>query len=350
MTHPSIRSQAIAALDALRDELPSASAHDVLEAMGDVLRAGATPPRPIADWAQRCEPAALDATCRRAAELLDEVTLPVDAGDVHRLSRAVQVRDRTASAAAGVRYACAVSSRYPSALACYSPLLARQRRFDGALRAVADRHSVEHALGDRRGLLRTTSWTDNLDERVRAPEAPEIATLGRPSVETVTRYIDRAEGARWVEAYARHDETFAEDLRDTIDELRAAGDQVSLVARRWLLRSESAPIELPSPTLALAAATPGVKPQPAHLHLGTLHPTSADAALVVGAESVELRVYDDPGALVSVAFAGQTHEVAAEDEETRLPARLSDAPWHLEIHASDGSRFAAALVLEPPRG
>lgn len=343
------------ALAVLAEDLPAV--HDVeqvelvLEQAGDALRGGLPLPRAVARWLAGVSAETLGAVADRWVAALSSRALPSDDDDLDTLCGAVSLRDRAESAAVGIRRACAGADRIAGEVPGFEALLATQRQLDEGLKARVSRAAAESALGIRRGLLASGSWTDALGEGeagASAGEPPSVSgaapSSAAPPDEVLAAYVAEGRWAAWVEGFAANSPELAESLAETIAVLREEREQVGIVARRWQQRG-AGPVLLGLEE-RLAAAD-GAERARRTLLLGALSPLDAKARLIVEDGHVTVRVLANPGTLRAVRFGDSHLEAESSPGQWELTVAWTEGPLSLEVESADGRRFEVALALQP---
>jgi hypothetical protein len=208
---------------------------------------------------------------------------------------------------------------------------------------------VEGALGIRRGLLVSGSWTNSLDEGEAAASAGEPPSVvgvapssAAPPDSIVSAYVADGRWASRVEGFAARSPEFAEELSETIAALREERELVGLTARRWQQRG-SGPVYVGLDERLAAADTPELGRK--SVRLGVLAPTDAQARLIVEGGRVTVRVLADSGSLRAVRLGDQRLEAESAPGEWELSVAWTDAPLQFEVESRDGRHFEVALAL-----
>lgn len=336
-------------LDALAQSLPEGSDVDRLDLLlltvGDGLRLECDVPRLVLRWLEARPQSERAASLLRFLRSLRRRPLPTASEPDEMLELAVGARDRAESVLVATR-------RIERADAWEAPGFVELDEVCGAFDTAVERfgrEAVERALGPRAEMLGPGHWASRLPERERTedPGLPEIPRgPGLPSDEAVRAFVHDGEHHRTVLGLAEADPSFAEQLHQLIDVLRASEEHVGLAARRWAharsaaASSPTAPIAFP---IGLQRAAADASDTQAILEdLGHLVAVDAHAHLVIERGEVSLELEADEE-LTEVRFGG----VAATFREGLWTARVRfERTVALVVRAPDGRGLEVTLDLK----
>lgn len=351
-----------AALAGFVADLPAS--HDLeatglaVESSGDALRLGLDLPDAVARWLRELSPDALAHVVEHARASLASAPIPGSATELEQLEVVTSRRDRSESVVVSVRRASMAAGRLAGDIEGFSALVDDQKRLVEALAQHVSRQDAENALGIRRGLLVSGSWTNQLREGTEAPadivldvSGADVPASARPADQAVVGYIQHGDAARWVEGFATAHAEFAEELADGIDVMRSAGETVGLAARRWQASrdqkssSSSAAVVVPIRFGLKAAAADVDSEHESTVQLGRLAPAEAQASLTVAGGRVTLSVFADSGSLTAVQLGKSSTSAESEDGVWQVSEAWSEEPLLLVVEDNQGRRFETALVL-----
>ena len=317
----------------------------VLGLVGDGLRLEVELPRAILRWLEGRARDERRVVLDAGRDALMAQALPPSNEPDERLELAVQARDEAESLLVATR-------RIERADAWEAPGFAELDEVCGAFDTAVERfgrEAVERALGPRAEMLGPGHWASRLPERERTedPGLPEIPRgRGLPSDEAVRAFVQDGRHHRTVLGLAEADPSFAEQVHELIDVLRASEEHVGLAARRWA-HARSASASSPAATIAFPiglrrAAADASDTQAILEDLGHLVAVDANAHLVIerGEVTLELEAGEE---LTEVRFGGVAATLREGLWTARVPFARSVA---LVVRAPDGRGLDVTLDLE----
>lgn len=350
-----------AALDGLStavedaDPVTPALVHEVLEHIGDAVRASLSIPVALKRWVEARQAAEIIAALHATQQEAASWSLPASADD-DTLAFLMLRRDAAESLLTAVTRWGIPHGTAPGELADVALLADTLSAFDQQLAALVSRPVAESLLGERAPLVGVNGWTSLLPEPEEAASAsvdldwdPAMVDVA-PSDEVVTEYITGGRLARFVEGFARKEDSFAVELDQLVRGAIDDGD-ASFVARRWIrqYRRDAAPIRYPVlPRQEFAASTPTTAPAPSfRVELGQLT-TQSQGLLVATTKEVTLEVYAPSGRLDRVELGGvlatSAPSAGGTTKWTATIPRPSGAVG-LRIVASDGEIIDDEITL-----
>jgi hypothetical protein len=186
--------------------------------------------------------------------------------------------------------------------------------------------------------LELRSRSVHLDARVR------VVLASAPTVRELDEYVSEGRWRSLIERHAANDTKFADTLRTKIG--AAIGKQpVGLVARIWSGKKTSGgPPRVPIDEATALAAAGEDTGTPRVVRLGELSPLQAEAQLVLKSRSVELRIYGEPGAIVSASLGGVF--ARPEEDVERWRAVVEDPRWPLELRIEGAGGIVHHALLD----
>ena len=369
-TDPLVR-EIQAALDGLATGPLQAAAspelvHEVLEHIGDALRARMMLARPFRNWLGTRTMDEVAAAVATARDELKAWVLPTRLDD-EALPYLLLRRDCTASFQTGVgRWS--IEHRTPTCdVSGFAELDHEVDAFDRRLANLTARSDVERLLGGRVRLLGSRGWTCALPEYATVDaEAPtnlpwdDAMADVPPSDEIVAQYIETGARATYVEGFATRVPDFADELRLLIEAACDAGETINIRLARWLK-----PRTGPPPTLhwhsvdAWASATESdAAAAPHSIQLGPFElPGTTGRVSAIGNE-LSLIVFAPRDALREVSF-GEVLAAPPVDYGSAggkpiskwvATVRRGRGPFLIRLTASDGRVFEPAVIAEDSGG
>lgn len=356
MSRKGLQAQTAAALDGLVQGLEAATdaagARLVLMIVGEAVRLGVPLPPPLSTWLRTRSADQLAGALRILDEELAQLTFPVDADDddeaFDALERAVAELDRAHSTQLGVVRACVAAHLAPAQVEGYASVVASLTSAVKALCDVAERDTIEDALGDRRTLIDDRSWLagqpDGSERADDLLDEEQLAAAPRPPDQVLTSYLQHGRHARWVEGLMDRQPDLEECVGILMDELETAGEALSLKAlARRASRSRGAAVVKLEGTLA-AADRRETAPEETIVRLGSLAPVDAEAILVRRGGTIELRVFGPAVRSVRVAGTEARRDAAATGWVAALTSPTE--PFALRVEGPHGELFETQLVIE----